>query len=304
MVDGKASEVQMGAWRAWLLASRPRTLTAALAPVLVGSAAAYAAGGFRLDAALAALFTSLMIQVGTNLHNDVADFERGADAADRLGPLRVTQAGLLKPAQVRRGALVAFAAAGIAGLYLTWIAGWPVLIIGAASILAGLAYTAGPSPLAYNGLGDLFVMLFFGFVAVCGTAFVQAGYVPPAAWLAALAVGATITALLVVNNVRDIESDRRAGRRTLPVVLGRRAGEVEYGVLLALAYLAPVLLVGGRLSGAWALLPLLTLPLAWRLVGDLRRERGRALNAVLAGTSKLVLWHGLLLAAGLAAGSL
>ncbi len=300
--EAQSKGPSVAGWRVWVLASRPRTLTAALTPVAVGSALAYAAGSFRLSAALAALLAALLIQVGTNLHNDVADFERGADAGDRLGPLRVTQAGLLSPRQVRAGALAAFAAAGAAGLYLTWLVGWPVLIIGLASIAAGLAYTAGPWPLAYNGLGDLFVMLFFGFVAVGGTAYVQVGSVPPAAWPAALAVGSTITALLVVNNVRDVESDRRAGRRTIPVVFGRNVGVAEYALLLAVAYLAPFLLIAFGLAAPWVLLPLLTVPLAVRQVRTLGRERGRALNAVLAGTSKLVLWHGLLLAVGLAVG--
>lgn len=292
----------MPRWRVWLLASRPRTLTASIAPVLVGSAVAQNQGGFRAGAALAALLAAVLIQVGTNLHNDVADYERGADRGERLGPLRVTQAGLLTPSEVRRGALVAFAAAGLVGLYLAWLAGWPVLLLGAASIAAGLAYTAGPSPLAYNGLGDLFVMLFFGFVAVGGTVYVQMGSVPALAWWAALAVGSTITALLVVNNVRDVESDRAAGRRTLPVLLGRRAGVVEYGLLMAAAHLVALALPLLGLSGAEALLALLTAPWAAHLTWRLDRLRGRALNGVLAGTALLVLAHAGLLSLGLLLG--
>ncbi len=259
-------------------------------------------GDFRADAALAALLAAVLIQVGTNLHNDAADYERGADRGERLGPLRVTQAGLLTPSQVRRGALVAFATAALAGLYLVWLAGWPVVVIGSASIAAGLAYTAGPSPLAYNGLGDLFVMLFFGFVAVGGTVYVQMGSVPPLAWWVALAIGSTITALLVVNNVRDVESDRAAGRRTLPVLLGRRAGVAEYGVLMATAHLVPLALPALGLTGSGALLALLTAPWAARLTWRLVRLRGRALNGVLAGTALLVLVHAGLLSLGLLLG--
>jgi len=187
--------VEMTRWRIWLLASRPKTLTAALTTVLVGTAVAIGAGGFRWAPAITALMCALLIQVGTNIYNDVADYERGADSEQRLGPMRVTQAGLLPPEQVRRGAILAYIAAGVVGLYLAVDAGWPVVVIGLASILAGLVYTAGPSPLAYNGFGDLFVMVFFGFVAVCGTAFVQAGNIPIAAWPAGLAIGATITAI-------------------------------------------------------------------------------------------------------------
>ncbi len=290
--------------RVWLLACRPKTLSAAIAPVLVGSALAHAAGSFRPAAALAALAGAVTLQIGSNLANDVFDFERGADGPDRLGPLRVTQAGLLTPRQMRRATALAFLAATACGAYLTAIAGWPVVVIGLASIAAALAYTAGPFPLAYIGLGDLFVMLFFGFVAVCGTVFVQARQIPPAAWPAAFAVGALGTAILVVNNVRDLESDRRAGRRTIPVRFGREAGVLEYAALLVIAYGTPVTMVAARLVSPWALLCELTLPMALAELTALAREtEGAPLNRTLAGTARVMVLHAGLLALGIAVGA-
>lgn len=283
----------------YLLAARPRTLPAAAAPVVVGSAVAFDLGGFAAGPALAALCGALLLQVGTNFVNDVADFERGTDTAARVGPLRVTQAGLLPPRAVRAGAALAFAAATVCGVYLAWTAGWPVIAIGLCSIAAGIAYTAGPSPLAYNGLGDLFVLAFFGFVAVCGTVFVQVGRVPPLAWGAALPVGALATAILVVNNVRDAATDRIAGRRTLPVVFGRTAGIAEYVLLLATAQVAPFALVAAGLAPVSTLAPVLTLPLAVRRVRELCTLEGAALNRTLAGTAQLLLLYALLFAAGL-----
>jgi 1,4-dihydroxy-2-naphthoate octaprenyltransferase len=286
-------------WRVWWIASRPKTLSAAIAPVLVGSAVAIAEDGFRPLPAVAALLVGILIQVGTNIYNDYADFNRGADTSERLGPLRVTQAGLMPPQIVRRAAILSFVFAGLIGLYLIWIAGWPVALLGLGAILAGLAYTAGPWPLAYNGLGDLFAWIFFGFVAVGGTAYVQLQRIPFLAWMGGLAIGAAITALLAVNNIRDIEADRIAGRRTLPVVFGRKAGVIEYGVCLISAYLVPLALVITGNYALWILLPILTLPEAIRLVGLIGRLRGRHLNQGLEGTARLVMGYGLLLAVGI-----
>jgi 1,4-dihydroxy-2-naphthoate octaprenyltransferase len=283
-----------------VLAARPATLTAALTPVLVGTAVAAATGGARALPALAALFGAFMIQITSNLANDVFDHEKGADTHERLGPTRAVQAGLLTPREVRAGVVVAILLAFASGLYLTAVAGWPVVAIGVCSIAAGVAYTGGPYPLGYHGLGDLFVMIFFGFVAVCGTVFVQTGAVPPLGWLAAVPVGAIATAVLVVNNVRDRETDVKAGKRTLAVRLGRRAGVVEYVTLLALAYAAPVAAVVGLGRSPWALLPFLTLPLAVRLVRTLATTEGKPLNACLAGTARLLLFHGALFAGGIA----
>lgn len=289
-----------GSAGAWLLACRPKTLSAAAVPVLVGSACALRLGGFRAGPAAAALLGALLLQIGANLVNDAADFEKGADTADRLGPLRTAQAGLLSPRQLRAGTALAFALATLCGAYLAAVAGPLIVAIGLLSIAAAVAYTAGPYPLGYNGLGDVFVFLFFGLVAVCGTALVQLGAVPGLALAAALPVGALATAILVVNNVRDAEGDRLAGKRTLVVRLGRRAGLLEYAALLLLAYGAPLgLVIGGALSPL-GLLPLLTLPLGLGLLRRLVTLRGEPLNAVLHGTAKLLLLHGALLAAGIA----
>ncbi|RMG47158.1 MAG: 1,4-dihydroxy-2-naphthoate polyprenyltransferase [Acidobacteria bacterium] len=290
--------------RAYALAARPKTLPAAVAPVLVGAAAARAAGTWRTGPALAAAAGALLIQIGTNFANDVYDYEKGADTAERRGPLRVTQAGLLSPRQVRAGMVAAFGAAVAVGIYLAAVAGWPVVAIGVASIAAGIAYTAGPMPLAYVGLGEPFVFLFFGLVAVCGTSFVVAGRVPGLAWGAAVPVGALATAILVVNNVRDHDTDRKAGKRTFAARFGRRAGLAELAGLLVLAYLASPALAAAARSPA-LVLPALTLPSAVRLYRTVaRHEDGPTLNRALAGSARLLLLYAILLAAGLlAAGS-
>lgn len=288
----------------WIIAGRPKTLSAAIAPVMVGTALAIAERSFHGGAALAALLTAILIQIGTNMYNDVADFERGTDTSERLGPQRVTQSGLLTPRQVRTGAFLSFGMAALCGVYLVVVAGWPVIAIGVVSILAGFAYTAGPYPLAYNGFGDLFVLIFFGFVAVCGTAYVQIGNVPAAAWPAALGVGSTITALLVVNTVRDIETDRAAGRKSIPVVYGRKAGVSEYGVLIGVAYAIPLIMIAFEMGTWFILLPWLTIPTALRLYRYITTAEGRALNWALASTAKLVLVYGSLFAAGIILSSL
>jgi len=285
--------------RAWLLAARPRTLTAAVAPVAVGTGLAFGADAGRWGPALAALVGALLIQVGTNLSNDYYDFRRGADTPDRLGPVRVTQSGLLRPRTVLAAAALCFAGAALVGLYLVAAGGWPVVAIGLASILAGWAYTGGPAPLGYLGLGELFVLAFFGFAAVGGTVWVQAQRLPPATWLAALSVGCTATALLVVNNLRDVDTDRRAQKRTLAVRFGARFARIEYAVVLAVAFLAPAVAWATGLVGPAVLVSLAALPLAWRPGGVVARERGTALNRALAGSARLQLVHGLLLAVGL-----
>lgn len=288
--------------RVWLLATRPATLTAALAPVLVGAAAsahAVGAAGVRWGAVLAAALGAMFIQVGTNLANDVFDYEKGADTAERLGPLRVTQAGLLTPRQVRAGMIASFALATLAGVYLVATCGWPIVVIGLASIASGIAYTGGPYPLGYNGLGDVFVFVFFGLVAVCGTAFVATGGVPWTAWAAAVPVGALATAVLVVNNVRDHETDVKAGKRTLVVRHGRDFGVREYAALWAVSLAVPVALAFS-LRAPWMLLPVLTLPSAMKLPRAVRETKGRALNPLLAATAKMLLAHAALAAAGFA----
>jgi 1,4-dihydroxy-2-naphthoate octaprenyltransferase len=281
----------------WLLAARPRTLTAAVAPVIVGSALAYRDSAFDPGAGLAALLGAVLIQVGANFANDVYDFKKGADA-NRVGPIRVTTAGLLSAREVEIGMWLAFAAAAVFGLYLIAIGGWPILVIGLLSILAAIAYTAGPFPLGYNGLGDLFTFIFFGLIAVMGTYYVHAGRVTPEAFLASLSMAALITNLLVVNNVRDLDTDRTAGKRTLAVIFGRDAARMEYDFLLGLAYLVPIVFVLAFGFGAWALLPLVSLPLAVRLTRALRSESGPALNRTLAGSAQLAAVYAALFAVG------
>jgi len=292
-------EVAPGSGRAWVLAARPATLTAAFAPVAVGTACALRVGGFRWDAALAALFGAFLIQIATNFANDLFDFEKGADNEERLGPTRAAQAGLLTVAQLRTGIVVTLLLALGVGVYLTSVAGPWVVAIGLSSILAGLAYTGGPFPLAYNGLGDVFVMAFFGFVAVCGTAFVQAEYVPDIAWVAAVPMGALATAILVVNNVRDFEGDKRAQKRTLVVRFGRDSGVREYIVLLIASYGTPVALWLVGWTTVWVYLPLVTVPWGVRLARSVASDRGVVLNQTLAGTAKLLSVFGVLFAIGM-----
>jgi len=286
--------------RTWIMASRPRTLTAAIVPVVVGTAVAVRDRVFNPWVALAALFSAVMIQIGTNLANDLFDFKKGADTHTRLGPTRVTSAGLLTPREVEIGMWVVFGLAAASGLYVIYVGGWPMLVIGVASILAGVAYTAGPFPLGYNGLGDLAVFIFFGLVAVLGTYYAQARAVTLGAFLAAVPVGALATAILVVNNVRDADTDRAAGKRTLAVLLGRGAARAEYAVLLTLAYAAPLALWLLRGASVWALLPLLTLPVAVRLARVVITTEGPALNRALAGTAQLLALYGVLFALGIA----
>ncbi len=297
-----ATSIRPGSAAAWILALRPRTLPVSLAPVLVGTAVAHQLGGLRIGPALAAAAGSLLLQIGSNFANDVFDFEKGADTEARIGPPRATQLGLLTPRALRRGMLVVFALAVAIGVYLTAIAGPAILAIGIFSIAAAIAYTGGPWPLGYHGLGDVAVFVFFGLVAVTGTCFVQLGHVPPLALLAAVPVGALATAILVVNNLRDVETDRVAGKRTLAVRLGRGGARAEWFLLVAAAYLIASL--PWALDGAspFVLLPWLTLPLAVSLGRVIQREvAGPPLNEALAGTAKLCLLHSLLFAIGLAA---
>jgi 1,4-dihydroxy-2-naphthoate octaprenyltransferase len=291
--------VRPGSLRAWVIAARPPTLSAALVPVAVGTACAAAEGSLKAGPAVAALAGALLLQVAANFANDVFDYEKGADTAERLGPVRAVQAGLLSPGTVRRGLYLVLGLALLVGVYLAATAGPVIIALGLASIAAAVAYTGGPYPLGYHGLGDVFVMLFFGFVAVLGTTFVQVGRLTELAVWAALPVGALATAILVVNNLRDIDTDRVAGKRTLAVRWGERGALAEYTLLLALAYGVPLaLLARGRASPA-ILLPFLTLPLGVRLVRAVARERGRALNPLLKQTALLLLAYGLLFALGL-----
>ena len=298
-VNQMSNRKQSSNWRAWILAIRPRTLPAAAAGVVMGSALAWWDGSFRLDAALACLFAALLLQIGSNLANDVFDFERGTDTAERLGPVRVTQAGILTPSQVKRGMLIVFVLAGLFGFYLAWLGGWPILLIGAAAILAAIAYTGGPFPLGYHGLGDLFVFIFFGLASVTGTYYVQSGYVSAAAWWMTIPPGSIVTAILVVNNLRDLENDRKAGKRTLAVILGERATKIQYGICMFVAYLILPLAVWLGIVPESSLTAWLSLPLAIRATHIVFTRQGRPLNAALAATGQTALLFSLLFWAGL-----
>jgi 1,4-dihydroxy-2-naphthoate octaprenyltransferase len=285
--------------RLWLVAARPRTLPAAVAPVLVGTALAASEDVFRAGAFAAALIGSIFIQIGTNLSNDYSDARRGADTEDRLGPVRVTAGGLMPPRMVLIGTYVAFAIAVAAGLYLAAIAGWELIVVGAASILAGVLYTGGPRPYGYEGLGEVFVFLFFGLVAVVGSYFVQTEDLRWEAFALAVPVGLLASAILVVNNVRDVDTDRRAGKRTLAVRLGRRRARSLFVAMIAISFVVPVAIwLAGGLS-AWLLLSLAALPLAPPLVRTvLERTDGPSLNKALADSGRLLAIFSLLLAAG------
>jgi len=285
---------------AWVLATRPRTLVAGFVPVAVGSAVAFREGRFSLLPALGALVGALLIQIGTNLFNDAYDFKRGADTGERLGPARATQQGWLSPEAVMRGAIACFALAFVVGLYLVSVAGWPLLVVGVVSLVAGYAYTGGPFPLAYHGLGDAFVLVFFGLVAVSGTAFVLTQTVTPLALAAGLPVGALGVALLAVNNVRDVKTDTAANKRTLVVRLGVGFGRAEYVAALLVAAVVPVALWAVGLASAAVLLPLVALPLAASPLRLVLRESGPVLNQALAGTARLMLIYGVLFSVGLA----
>jgi len=292
--------VRPGSIGAWLLASRPKTLSAAAAPVLVGTACASARGEVKWGPALAALVGALLLQIGANFANDVFDFEKGADTAERLGPTRAVQSGLLSARSMRRGMLLVFGLALAVGLYLTSVSGPVILLIGCASIASAIAYTGGPYPLGYHGLGDVFVFIFFGLVAVCGTALVEIGRVPGLAVACAIPVGALATAILVVNNLRDRVTDLGAGKRTLAVRYGRGFALNQYRALLGVSYLVPVGLALSGSVGPEVLLTLLSLPLALKTERAVTATEGRALNPLLAATAKLLAVFGLLFALGLA----
>ena len=289
------------ALRTWLLAVRPATLPAAASGVVVGLGAALAVGAaFRPDTALGCLAVAILFQVLANLANDLSDFRRGADTPDRAGPTRVASAGLVTPRQLELAIGLTIAAAGLVGAWLAWVGGPAIVALGILAIVAALAYTGGPWPYGYRALGEVFVFIFFGLVAVVGTAYLQALRFEGLFVVAAIPMGALITAILVVNNLRDIPTDAAAGKRTLAVVLGRRATAVEYGLLLAVAFAVPVaLLIAGQ--GIAQLLPLCSAPLAAPLLRTVRSfAEPRQLNAVLAGTARLALVFGALFAVALA----
>ncbi len=288
----------------WVLAARPATLPAAVAPVLVGSALAQWAGVFRWDALAVILFAALAIQVGVNFANDLADASRGADTEDRIGPQRAVASGLLTPTQMRWGIAAAFGLAAVAGLYLAWLAGWVIIVIGGASIVAALGYTSGPYPYGYNGLGEVFVFVFFGLVATVGTRYVYDRTAPAEAWWCGVAMGLLASAILVANNVRDIETDRAVGKRTLAVIMGADASRRFFAVLVVGALLTvPAAVLVGVLP-VWSLTALVALPRAGLLISAMNAASdGPSLIEVLKGTARLQLVFAVLLSLGIVVSS-
>jgi 1,4-dihydroxy-2-naphthoate octaprenyltransferase len=283
----------------WWAAARPRTLPAAVAPVVAGSALAAHDGRFDPAAAALCLGFALLVQIGTNFANDYYDFVNGADTTARVGPRRAVAAGLIAPATMRRAMAWVFVAAFLTGLGLIAWGGWWLLAIGMASIACGIAYTGGPWPLGYNGLGDLFVFLFFGLVAVATTYFVQAGRVTLDALLAAVPIGLLAANILVVNNYRDVDTDRAAGKRTLVVRLGRGKARAQFGASLLIALAMPLAFLARGYRG-WCLLPLLLAPVAWRHARRLRESQSPSeLIALLGDTGKLLAAYAVLFAVGL-----
>ena len=292
-------QMKIPKYQAWLLASRPKTLPAAVSPVIIGCAVAFAEHSFRFGPAFAAFLGALFLQIGANLANDVFDFEKGADQHGRLGPMRVTQAGLLSPNEVKIGMWITFALAAICGIYMTLVSGWFILLIGALAILAAIAYTGGPFPYGYKGLGEIFVFIFFGFAAVCGTYYAQTKTISQLAVLSSIPVGLLIVAILVVNNVRDYDSDKAANKRTLAVRFGLQWARQEFVSIVVLAFVMIVLLSISDIATPWLLLTWLSLPLVFSTSSSILNQRGKILNKTLAGTGQLTLVFSLLYAVGL-----
>lgn len=286
--------------KAWILATRPKTLPAAVAPVIVGAALATVDHQFAPWTVTATLLAALLLQIGVNLANDYFDGIKGIDTQKRIGPIRVTQSGLISRGGIKTAIILTFSAALIIGIYLANIGGWPIIIIGIASILAALAYSGGPYPLASHGLGDIFAFIFFGWVAVCGTYYLQSHRVTPLAILTGAQIGLLITAIIVVNNLRDIETDRQSGKITLAVKIGERGSKLEYILLTSCAYVPLPLLWFGKWQTPWILLPMLSLPVAIALQGKIWHSTpGPMLNQLLAGTAGLSFIFSALLAVGL-----
>ncbi len=283
----------------WLLAARPKTLPAGAVPVVIGAAVAYGTGVFHWPSFLCALLGSVLIQIGANFSNDLFDHIKKTDDADRIGPLRVTQAGLVTPGQMKVATILVFLAALVIGIYLVYRGGWPILVIGLSSILFAILYTAGPRPLGYIGLGDLFVLTYYGPVAVAGTFYVITLDVTTSAILAGIPPGMFSTAILTVNNLRDIESDRRTGKRTLAVRFGRTFARIEYLVMLFGACLFPVILHVMYITPAWSMISLATIVVSIPTVRKiLTQTSGEILNDALAETGRLLIIYGVLFSIG------
>lgn len=291
--------MQLSRVKIWVLASRPKTLWAAVSPVIIGTAMAYGDGKVHWISAILAAIGAVLIQIGTNLSNDYFDFVHGADRQGRLGPLRVTQAGLVKPQAIKKATILVFSLAILAGIFLIWRAGWPILIIGVLSISFGVLYTAGPFPLGYNGLGDIFALIFFGVVAVGGTYYVQALQINVLVLLAGVSPGLFSMAILTVNNLRDIYTDKKIGKKTLAVRFGENFARMEYLISVLLACLIPIILFFLTSSHLFALAASLVFLIAIPSIKTvLKQKPGVVFNQVLATTGKLLLLYSLIFAIG------
>ncbi|MCL6100361.1 MAG: 1,4-dihydroxy-2-naphthoate polyprenyltransferase [Bacteroidetes bacterium] len=284
---------------AWVLASRPRTLAAAIVPVIVGSSIAIRDGLFQPLAAFIALLCSVLIQVGTNYVNDLFDFLHGTDKEDRTGPQRAVASGIISVTEMKIGIYISFGLSFVLGMYLVTIGGWFILFLGVISILAGVAYTAGPFPLAYNGLGDIAVFIFFGFVGTVGTYYVQTLTITSMAFWSSVPVGALITNILVVNNYRDREEDRSNGKNTLAVIFGEKFTRLQYLTFMIVSYAILFVVYFTYKKSFWIFLPLLSLPISIKLIRMIFSLRGKELNKTLELTAKLSAIYGLLFAAGI-----
>ena len=282
-------------FQCWMLAIRPKTLPAAGSPVLVGAIAAWKAGHINWLAAIATLVCAIFLQILANLINDVGDYQKGTDKSTRLGPTRVTQSGLLTPKQVWTGIAVLGIVTLLIGVYLAWVGGWVIVIIGGLAMVCALLYTVSDFSFEDHGLGDLFAFIFFGPVAVCGAVYILTGTVPVYCWFAGAGVGALVTNILAVNNIRDMESDKIAGRHNIPVLYGKRGGEIEYAIMLVFGFLMPIIVVLSGWLSPWGLLPILGLPIGWVLLGRIKNTPpSKIYNKILADTAQLVLIYCLL----------
>ena len=283
----------------WIIAARLKTLTAAISPVILGTALSYHDGKFHPFIFLMTLLAAILIQIGANFANDFYDFQKGTDRDDRLGPMRATQSGLITPEEMKTAMWLIFALAIGVGFYLAYVGGWPIVVIGLASILAGIAYTGGPYPLGYHGWGDVFVFIFFGLIAVPGTYYLQNGSFTNTALGLGAALGMLSTAILVVNNIRDMETDIVTGKKTLAVRLGKSFSQIEFSILVTIPFITPLCMWWNTKDNMSLLITLFALPIAVHLIFQLISKSGRELNKVLAGTARFLFIFTILFSFGL-----
>ena len=283
----------------WLLAARPKTLPAAISPVILGCALAYHDGSFYFIICAMTLLAAVLIQIGANFANDVYDFQKGSDREDRLGPTRATQSGLISAEKMKKSMWLIFALAICVGFYLAFIGGWPIVIIGLASIAGGIAYTGGPHPLGYHGFGGVFVFIFFGLIAVPGTYYLQSGTVNALSLYMGVAMGMLSTAILVVNNLRDADTDKLSGKRTLAVRFGKTFSKIQYSIMVLFPFLLPLYIWREIENELSLLLTFFALPIAFHLIKQVLMLTGKDLNPVLVRTARFLFIFTLLFSAGL-----